>query len=426
MLSKYLDLEPVYELYIVFYKLLHRLHKLRKNKNNNILTPYQYNSLFNPYKYLYPYSIDLKYHTKSYDVKKQLKIIKSYKKMDTNYKIPYNKYMSKHAFIINELNTKFKLFTNCKNVLEITSEEILTDSLYYIKNDSKYTVLSYNGKPTDDNVTLFNTLVFNSTFIKSVDELEEEYDFILMGELLPHNYQKIGIAWEENKTRILLYNLYYALKHLKRSSNLVINIYEIKTDFTLSMIFLLDKCFEDVNLYSSDQMLHNIRRATYNYIICKNLKRKSGLKILYNLIKKYNINPDTFETYHKCDLKEYYKKVYPSCFDHKMCILDKSYIDHVINPDDTFLTGKQNYPDQIIKMKGARLEKIVKMVNKYNKNRSECKIKFINFINDHIYADQKYINKFNKNAEYISYRYCQKYKIETVKEILKPNSIIYG
>lgn len=402
MLSKYLDLEPIYKLYKTYYKLTDGMFKKGLNQ-------YEYNYIFNPYKFLYPYFINFRYH--HFELKEQVKMIKNYDKLSVNYNIPYYKYISKNAFIINELNVKYNLFKKINNVLEITTEEILTDALYYIKPDANYTLLSYKGNGNDKDLTLYNSLIFNSTIINNVEQLDKKYDFVLLGDLYPKNFNDVGIIWEENRSRILIYNLYHALKNLNINGNIVIDLIEIKTDFTLSLIYYLSEKFKSIYLHSTEPNLNSINRVTNNYLICKGYK-SSKIEQLKKIIKKYKISEDSFNTYFVSKLKNYYRAVFPSCKNKNNCIIENSYIEY-IKPDCQYFKDKQNYPNKIVEMKGKKLKKIVKIVNDYNRVKSHSQIQFINFIIDNINYNKSFLNKFNKKAEEISHQYCIKYKIKT-------------
>ena len=143
-------------------------------------------------------------------MQEQIKLVKNYNKLNIKYDLPYYKYISKNAFLINELDVKYNLFEKTKSVLEITTKDIFSDALYYIKPDANYTLLSYKGNANDEDLTMYYSLIFNSDIVNSISKINfsSKYDFILLNDLYPDNHNDVGIAWEENRSRILIYNVY--------------------------------------------------------------------------------------------------------------------------------------------------------------------------------------------------------------------------
>lgn len=406
MISKLLDIAPIKTLYDTYSDFTSYLY----HKNINI---YDLNYLFNIYKYLFEYSLNFKYH--KYSLKEQKDIVKKYDHFK-NEQVPINDLLSKQGYFLYELNQKYDLFKKSKSVLEITNKEILSDAIYYINQDLIFNLLSYKGSFSDENMTMYNTIIFESNIINEFED--KKYDIILIGEIYPDNHNDVGILWEECRYRSLIYNIYHSLVRLNKGGNMIVNLVECKTDFTLSLIYYLSSFFNDLNLEVSKIRLVSIKRVKYNYLICRNYNKKSPDR-LKELIKKYKINKDSFDVTFSDEYKDYYKNIYTK-------ELDKGYI-KIIN-NDKYITGKNNFPNIIIPLdKSRELSKVIQMIDNHNRKRSESHLKILKFIrkNYKYMNNKKYMDEYNKMAKFMSIKYCKKYGIDTRNhEMIAPDLTI--
>lgn len=400
MISKLLDIDQIKTLYDTYYDFTSYFY----HKNINI---YDLDYLFNIYKYLFEYSLNFEYHR--YSLKEQKDIIKNYNNFINEQIVIYG-LLSKQGYFLYELDQKYDLFKNCRSLLEITNKEILSDTIYYINQDVIFNLLSYKGSFSDENMTMYNTIVFESNIINEFEN--KKYDIVLIGEIRPRGCKKSAILWEECRFRSLIYNTYNSLIRLNKNGNMIVNLVEIKTDFTLSLIYYLSSFFDDVDLEISKIRLASIKRVKYNYLICRKYNGKSPDRLKY-LIKEYKINKDTFDVTFSDEYKNYYEIIYTKK-------LDKEYI-KIIN-NDKYITGKNNFPDVIIKLdKSKELYKIIKMINDHNRKRSESHIKILKFIrkNYKYMNNKKYMDEYNKMAKFMSIKYCKKYEIN-----IKDNNLL--
>lgn len=426
-MSNYLDLEPIKTLYSRYYDFANTFYKKGLNT-------YEYNYLFNPYKYLYNFTMNERFY--SFNTKVFKTLVRKIQSFNPS-RIPYNNIISQEGFIIYELNKKYNILSNSSrklNLLEISTNEVISDVIYYIKPSTKISLLMYDKDEFDKQVTQLNTLVYNLNFYSTASKLNKDtYNLIIINESIPSNYRQAGLMYEENNIRLLIYNLKIALSKLDKNGNLIINFYEMKTDFTLSVIYELSKLFKFCDVYNPKQMYVSVERTGMYYAIFKDYKGtsntlvKSLIKHLDKLIKSYKIDEHSFEGYFDDIAKEYYKKLYSQCNDDAKCNMEQGYI-NVIKTNSGYIKNKKNYPD-VIKAFPKSVSKdfanIVSLINKHNRIRSMAHIEYINFISDNytkIQKDNKYKQMYDKVCKYISYKYCLKFGIYTrEEEPIKPD-----